>query len=137
MTDVPPHTLCRDGLNLNGPIILVLYSVCLLFITVLLNSILTFLLPPPSLPFTSLLSFPSSHPHTLTPSQHFNIHTLTLTHTHTPPHTFTHTLSLTHNTHTTHTQAKGMDYRYTDNINFWLHSLHKLGLPKVYITRVT
>lgn len=28
-------------------------------------------------------------------------------------------------------QVKGLDYRYTDNINFWLKSLSKLGLPKV------
>ncbi len=30
-------------------------------------------------------------------------------------------------------QVKGLDYRYTDNINFWLKSLGKLGLPKVIL----
>ena len=30
-------------------------------------------------------------------------------------------------------QNKGLDYRYTDNINFWLASLQKLGLPKVHV----
>ena len=28
-------------------------------------------------------------------------------------------------------QAKGLDYRHTDNVNFWLASLNKLGLPRV------
>ncbi|XP_064397976.1 uncharacterized protein LOC135344660 [Halichondria panicea] len=32
---------------------------------------------------------------------------------------------------------KGLDYRYTDNINFWLASLQKLGLPKVFYPVMT
>lgn len=34
-------------------------------------------------------------------------------------------------------KKKGLDYRYTDNINFWLVSLHKLGLPKIFYPVMT
>jgi hypothetical protein len=34
-------------------------------------------------------------------------------------------------------KAKGLDYRYTDNVNFWLNSLHKLGLPKIFYPVMT
>jgi hypothetical protein len=44
-------------------------------------------------------------------------------------HTLTHTH--THSKQAAREKSRGLDYRYTDNINFWLTALQKIGLPKV------
>lgn len=61
---------------------------------------------------------------------HTYIHSDIHTHTHMHIHSHAHIYTYTH-TQAAREKSKGLDYRYTDNINFWLASLQKLGLPKV------